>query len=159
MEIKRSDLLMFMDTALDAMGVIAERLGDDLVNQRPDLEGANSPYVIVYHSVQVCHWWVGCMSAGRDMNRNRPAEFTSSGTVADLLDHVAAVKAQLRADFEVVEPQSPLLRPDLLPEGVSAREWTQAMALVHTYEELAQHLGQLEITRDILLAGGLDSRR
>ena len=153
MEIKRSDLLMFMDKALDSMGAIAERLGDGLINERPDLAGANSPFVIVYHSMQVCHWWVGCMSAGREVNRNRPAEFTASGTVADLLGYVAAGKAQMRADFEMVEPQAPLRRPDLLPEGASARTWTQAMALVHTYEELAQHLGQLEITRDILLAG------
>jgi hypothetical protein len=144
---------MFMDVALDSMGAIAARLGDDLINERPDLDGANSPYVIGFHSVQVCHWWVGCMCAGRDVNRNRPAEFTASGSVADLLGHIAAGKAQLHADFEMVEPQAPLQRPDLLPEGASARSWTQAMALVHTYEELAQHLGQLEITRDILLAG------
>ena len=153
MEIKRSDLLLFMDKALDAMGAVAEQLGDDLVNERPALEGANSPYAIVYHSVWVCHWWVGCMSAGRDVDRNRPAEFIASGTVADLLDHIADGRAHLHADFDLIEPQAPIVHPDLLPAGASARNWTQAMALVHTYEELAQHLGQLEITRDILLAG------
>ena len=30
---------------------------------------------------------------------------------------------------------------------------TQGDVLLHVYEELAQHLGQLEVTRDVLLAG------
>jgi hypothetical protein len=29
--------------------------------------------------------------------------------------------------------------------------WTQGAALLHTYEELAQHRGQMEITRDIVM--------
>ena len=29
---------------------------------------------------------------------------------------------------------------------------TQGDVLLHVYEELAQHLGQLEVTRDVLLA-------
>ena len=29
---------------------------------------------------------------------------------------------------------------------------TQGAVLLHVYEELAQHLGQLEVTRDVLLA-------
>ena len=31
--------------------------------------------------------------------------------------------------------------------------WTEGAALIHTYEELAQHLGHMDITRDILLDG------
>ena len=30
---------------------------------------------------------------------------------------------------------------------------TQGDVLLHVHEELAQHLGQLEVTRDVLLAG------
>ena len=29
--------------------------------------------------------------------------------------------------------------------------WTQGAAMIHTYEELAQHLGHMDITRDLLL--------
>jgi hypothetical protein len=29
--------------------------------------------------------------------------------------------------------------------------WTQGAALLHAYEELAQHHGQMEITRDMLM--------
>ena len=31
-------------------------------------------------------------------------------------------------------------------------EWTVGAALIHAYEELAQHLGHLEMTADVLLA-------
>ena len=33
-----------------------------------------------------------------------------------------------------------------------AGEWTVGAALIHAYEELAQHLGHLEVTADLLLA-------
>jgi hypothetical protein len=67
---------------------------------------------------------------------------------------VAAARARIGAALERYEPAAPLRRPEYLPAGGSAREWTQGMALVHTLEELAQHHGQMEITRDVLMAGG-----
>ena len=30
-------------------------------------------------------------------------------------------------------------------------DWNQAQVLLHTYEELAQHHGHIEITKDILI--------
>lgn len=43
--------LSLMNNALDGMVQIMEELGDDRVNQRPDLAEANSPYAIVAHCV------------------------------------------------------------------------------------------------------------
>ena len=38
------------------------------------------------------------------------------------------------------------------PEDHPGFDATQGDVLLHVYEELAQHLGQLEVTRDVLLA-------
>jgi hypothetical protein len=72
--------LPFIDEALDGMVGIAEMLGDERINLRPDLPATNSPYAILTHY------------------------------------------------------------------------HTQGDVLLHCYTELAQHHGQMELTRDILLA-------
>ncbi len=152
MGIKPDQLRPYMDFALDGMLGCAEQLGDERVNLKPDLDGANSPYVILYHCVQLTHWWVGTMCADREMIRDRDSEFVASGTVADLREAVSIVKAELAEDLNDIEVDAPIRRPDLFPEGAQARSWTRGESLIHAYEELAQHHGHLEITRDILLA-------
>ena len=145
-----AEFIPFLDTALDGMLGIAATLGDDLVNERPDLPGANSPFAIVTHSVGVTDWWVGVMIAGRHVERDRDAEFTATGTVADLVVAVDGVMARLRSDLDGMTPAAPIRHPEYLPAGSPARTWSQSAALIHTLEELAQHHGQLELTRDVL---------
>lgn len=151
MGIQPQELIPFIDRAFDGMVECIRQLGDERVNLRPELPGANTPYAIVSHCIGVSHWWVGMMGAGRAVERDRDAEFVASGTVAELEGAVAAIKKQLRSDVGMIDPQAPIRRPDLLPAQSSARLWNQGEALVHAYEELAQHHGQLELTRDLLL--------
>jgi hypothetical protein len=51
--------------------------------------------------------------------------------------------------------QPPLAGPnqEYFPLAAEFQGWTQGAALIHTLEELAQHHGQMELTRDILLKG------
>jgi len=35
--------------------------------------------------------------------------------------------------------------------GTDCGDWTEGTALIHAYEELAQHHGQMELTRDVLM--------
>jgi Protein of unknown function (DUF664) len=154
MEIVADDFLYFMNRALDGMVRVAEELGDERVNLRPDLPGTNSPYVILYHAVCSTHFWCGAILAGRRVTRDRDAEFQATGTVADLRKAVEDLQQQLPKDLEHVQGDRPLIHPDgLLPIHVQhgVRDWSQGKALIHAYEELAQHFGQLEITRDILM--------
>ena len=152
MGIKPAEFIPFFARAFDGMATIAEQLGDRRVNARPDLPGANSAYVIVVHCVELTRWWIGVMGAGQEPNRDRDAEFRSSGFVVELLEMVAGLRAQLAQDVETLSPQDPICRPDLIPEGSAARLWNQGEALIHAYEEVAQHHGQLELTRDMLLS-------
>ncbi len=155
MEISQEDFLMFIDRALDGMLRIVEELGEERANMRPDLPGANSPYAILTHCVGVCNYWIGTLLAGREVFRDRDAEFRASGTVVELRERVWELKTQFRQDIKQVQGEKRLASaPNSaynLLRGTEFEDWTQGAALIHTYEELAQHHGQMELTRDVLM--------
>jgi hypothetical protein len=146
------DYLYFVDTALDGMVEIVTELGDDLANRRLDVPGANSPYAILTHCLGVMEYWAGHVVAGRTVQRDRPAEFLARGPVADLVQRVRVAQQQLRSDLAGLEPTAPPRGTSGLHDLESPIARTQGGALEHVYEELAQHRGQMEVTRDLLLA-------
>ncbi len=152
MSIPVDALTSYVDHAVDGLTSIVTSLGDDLSNQRPDLPGANSPYAILTHCLGVMAYWGGHVVAGRDVPRDRAAEFTAAGRVADLVAAAEQAKAQFRADALTADPPAPPRRPAARrgPDVLEVR--SQGHALLHVVEELYQHLGQAELTRDLLLA-------
>ena len=148
MVISEHDFLEVCDRALTGMARILQDLGDDLANARPDLPGANSPFAIVTHCLGVLDFWVGGCVAGRDVMRDRDAEFAATGHVTDLVARVRLAGERLAADIAGVDTTEPAIADrdhPLLREPV-----TKGAAVLHAYEELAQHHGQLELTRDVL---------
>jgi Protein of unknown function (DUF664) len=147
------DYLWFVDEALAGMVEIVTGLGDDLANRRPERPAANSPYALLTHCLGVIEYWGGHVVAGRTIERDRAAEFRAHGPVADLVARVAEQRARLAEDVARLDPLAPPRGTDdlggdaALPVGR-----TQGGALVHIYEELAQHRGQMEGLRDVLLA-------
>jgi hypothetical protein len=146
------DFLYYVDDALDGMVRIVSELGDTLANRRPDIPNANSPFAILFHCLGVMEYWGGEIVAGRSIVRDRPAEFRATGRVTELTDATERARQQLRADVAALDPWGS-------PRGVPHAEYstlpmarTQGGALLHIYEELAQHRGQMEITRDLLWA-------
>jgi len=151
MTITLDDFEVFCRRSFAGVLAVSDRLGDELINERPRQTAGSSPYALVTHILGACEWWVGHMVAGDESARVRDDEFIASGTVADLhqavdawLDLLTARRPALEAATELAEipqTQTPL-----------AGEWTVGAALIHAYEELAQHLGHLEVTADLLLA-------
>jgi hypothetical protein len=146
------DFLYFVDEALEGMVTVVTELGDELANRRLDLPGANSPYAVLYHCLGVMEYWGGAMVAGRNIERDRDAEFRATGDVSDLVRRTRQARRQLDADLADLEPLAP-------PQGTPQPEdadlplaRTQGGVLMHVYEELAQHRGQMEVTRDVLRA-------
>ena len=142
----------YVDRAIEAMADIVGDLGDDLANARPGLPGANSPYAILRHCLGVMEFWGGHVVAGRAVDRDRAAEFRASGPTAGLIAAAQEAQRRFRADIVTADPKArprggPATRPDEL-EFVS-----QGHALLHVMEEVCQHLGQMEITRDLLRQG------
>jgi hypothetical protein len=151
--IELDDFVWYVDEALESMRSILSGLGDELANRRPALPGANSAYVIVTHCLGVMEDWGGGSIAGRSFQRDRAAEFVATGRVTDLLDRLTVGRDQLVRDLASIDPSAPP-RQEPAPGDVGrplAR--SQAGVALHIYEELAQHLGQLQLTRDIVTDG------
>ncbi|MEO5981443.1 MAG: DUF664 domain-containing protein [Pedococcus sp.] len=143
--------LRFCDEALLAMRDVVLDLGDDLANTRPDLPGANSPFAILTHCLGVVARWASTVNLGEIVPRDRDAEFAAVGPVSGLV----AETDELRMSLREWVARSSLRSPPANPTG-DRQDWyaaTQGGVLMHVYEELAQHRGQMEVTRDILLAG------
>jgi hypothetical protein len=150
------EYLSYVDTALDGMVQIVSELGDDLANTRPEIPVANSPYAILTHCLGVMEYWGGHVVAGRPNRRDRDREFRAAGAVSDLLERVRAARGQLAADATAADPSAPPPNPPPYPDLSTT---TQGGVLLHVYEELAQHHGQLELTRDVLRAQSSSSTR
>lgn len=152
--ISEEDFLWYVNRALDEMVAILFRLGDDDVNRKPDLPGANSPFAIVTHCTGVMEYWGGHVVRGRDNTRDRDSEFVATGTVPELVARVEDARSRLRDDVHKCSPALPPRKPPDENDQDLPLGRTQMGVMMHIYEELAWHLGHLEITRDILLKDG-----
>jgi hypothetical protein len=134
------------------MAAAAVDLGDGLVNAVPDLPDANSAYQILIHCCGMLEWWTRAAILGLDVDRDREAEFVASGTVAQLTARVDEVRAQFVTDLRLIDPDAPL-RGDPSPEYRNTPLGDSAGGvLMHVLEELAQHHGHLDLTRDLVLS-------
>jgi hypothetical protein len=96
-------------------------------------------------------FWGGQAVAGRTISRDRAAEFTASGPVAELAERAAAAGSRLQEDLSGLEPLTAPRGAVGGPDALTPVGSTQGGILFHIYEELSQHLGQMELTRDVLL--------
>jgi hypothetical protein len=148
--IDKDTYLRFCDEALVAMRDIVVELGDELANRRPDLPGANSPFAILTHCLGVIPRWASTVNLGEVVPRDRDAEFTATGPVTQLAADTDVMRDSLREWVARTDPDAPPTNPTQPRQDWFAA--TQGGILLHVYEELAQHRGQLEITRDVLRA-------
>ncbi len=93
--------------------------------------------------------WGRTVNRGIAVPRDRDAEFVATGTVAEALAALARARAALHEDVAATSFREPPADPPASrhDDGYA----TAGAVLLHVYEELAQHLGQLEVTRDVLL--------
>jgi hypothetical protein len=140
------------DRALDGFAASVTRLGDDLVNARlDDVPGSNSAFALVAHLTGMAARWGRTVNRGIRVPRDRDAEFTATGTVDEALALIEQTRAGLHENARAAAPGELPADPERHMDG-STSTATQGAVLLHVYEELAQHLGQLEVTRDVLLA-------
>ena len=149
MTISADDFTMFCERTIDAMVGSVSVLDDEQVNTRPDLDGANSPFALVTHALGAALYWTEHVVLGEPTHRDRASELEASGATAELIATCHAAKARFAERAPALA-----LATSLQGEGVTripiANEWTVGAALMHAYEELAQHLGHLEITVDLV---------
>jgi hypothetical protein len=151
--VSEADILWFVDLALDQMVAIIEQLGDDGANRRPDLVGANSPFAILTHCLGVMEFWGGSMVADRPSTRDRPAEFVAEGSVNGLVEQAAIARRQFASDISGFDSLAPTAQAPAPQDVATPFGRSMGGVLLHILEELFQHLGQMELSRDVLLAG------
>lgn len=143
---------------LDRLCAALEGFDEAQLNWRPPVSNANSMYVIGAHVLGNAEAWVLGIACGQAIKRDRPGEFAASGPAAEPLIARArelagrieeALSALPPEALEEVRQPSQSLYGEGTPRSVTVRE-----ALVETIDHAATHLGQIEVTRDLALAGG-----
>jgi len=103
-------------------------------------------------------FWGGQVVAGREITRDRDAEFRAHGPVDGLVAATGDAKRQFRADAATAGFAAPPRSGTHHSWGPDELEFTsQGHALLHVLEEVTQHLGQMELTRDVLQAAAARS--
>lgn len=133
------------------MLAVAERLGDERVNQRPLGPDTNAVAALIFHCCGVAEYWLGHVGMGRPSTRDRESEFSRTATVAELHAAVDVSLAQIEADVAAIAagrsaPEQAAGR-QLLLDG----DESDAALVLHVIEELFQHLGHAELAADALL--------
>ena len=130
---------------------VVDELGDERLNARPTAAGTNAVGALVLHRCPVCDWWLGHVARGRPTARDRDGEFIRQTSVQECHEEVAATLRQADDDLRRLDAG------DGVPHGARARLpglGDDASVVLHVVEELFQHLGQMEVTRDVLLDRG-----
>ncbi len=135
------------------MDSLIAAMTDAEVNTSLDVPGANSVYAIAHHCIEMSRWWLGTFGCGLDLPRDRAGEFSSRGTVSEVRPRLA----QARTD-------TPRWTGEMMRHGIIGRDARGTTAKVdlalvspewvvlHVVHELAQHLGQMQITGDLVTA-------
>jgi hypothetical protein len=145
-------VVAYLDHAFMQMLTVADRLGDERVNERPLGPTTNAVAPLIVHCCGVTEFWLGHVTLGRPSTRDRAREFETTATVAELRALVDATATRARADLAAIGkgeagPPHPA-RSELI--GGSEEE-ASATAALHVLEELYQHLGHMELAADALL--------
>jgi len=144
------DFRLFCGRTIAGTLAAIDRLDDELVNRRLGHVGANTPFQLATHAFSAAEWWCSHVVLGRPSSRVRDDEFVASGTVADLHAAAQAVLDLLNdLAHDLAVATATVHQP--ATEQPLGQAWTVGAAVLHAYEELAQHLGHLEITVDMLL--------
>jgi hypothetical protein len=144
-------LRKLMDDIFDQLDGIPE---DDLNTWLPrdGMRDVNTFYALATHIVGAGEFWILEAAGGQLVDRNRTAEFKSSGTFADLktrfdrwMDDSAAVLATI--DDETLA--SVYERAENPERGMSATSRTRAECIQHALEHTGVHLGHLQLQRQL----------
>lgn len=142
----------FIRTRIEEMAGLLDGLTPEQLNWRPH-EGANSLWTLVTHTLGNARGFILGIAAGRDIDRDRPAEFASAGEdAAALRAEAARLLDEIEAALAGIEPASlddRITPPQALFGGRPTREIARRYAVLQVVAHAALHLGHAELTRDL----------
>lgn len=134
----------------DELVDLVSRMDDDAANAVLPVEGSNSGVQLVAHCCGVMRSWSSTANLGVEVPRDRDAEFEASMPVAEVLELAARTRSAFLGDVEQTDLSA---APAAVPPGREEFWLVSCEAvLIHVLEEICQHLGHAEITRDVVLS-------
>ena len=153
MELERGTTELYMRHAFGQMLAVADRLGDDRVNDRPLGSDTNAVAALVVHCCAVTEFWIGHVALGRPTSRDRESEFSATATVAELHAMVDATLARVAEDLVAIDEGR--VQPDRTGrQFLEGGDESDGAIVLHVLEELYQHLGHMELSADALTVRG-----
>lgn len=141
-------LVDFILLKFDELVALLATMDDESANAELPAPGSNSVVQLVTHCCGMLRRWSSSVHLGVEVPRDRDAEFTARMPVPQARSMAAETRAAFLEDIAATDFDA---APAYVPPG---REhfWTIATrgVLLHVLEELSQHLGQAEVTRDSL---------
>lgn len=129
-------------------------LSDADLNRPLTLPETNTLFALATHLVGAGEFWVLVVAGGQDIPRDRAAEFRASGALADLIARYERWIANVHAVLDTFEPARMEERVDVnryrSSPTTSRSEVSVREALLHAVEHSALHLGQIQLTRQLL---------
>ena len=92
-------------TRLEGAVACLDGLTESQLNWRPAIDGANSAYALAAHTLGNARAWVLGIACGRDIGRDRPAEFRATGAdAARLRDDLAELSREIAGALAALDP-------------------------------------------------------
>ena len=126
-----------------------EAVPPEALNWRPPFPDSNSMYVLAIHTAAATEWWVVGAAAGQPVQRDRPAEFRSEGSLAVVKTWYADKLAAVRQAADGLSDADLSAKRSYTTLRGSTEENTAAYCLLHALEHAAEHLGHIQITRQL----------
>lgn len=125
-----------------------EAVPPEALNWPLGMPETNTLYASAFHAASSTNYWVVAYVGGGSMERDRLAEFRTSGDMASLKARWQQTLDQSRVVFErLSEGDYESLREVAL--GPSAQRWPVRECLLHVIEHANTHLGHIQLARQL----------
>ncbi|MDS2171187.1 DUF664 domain-containing protein [Nesterenkonia sp. CL21] len=144
-------ILQKFDQLVTLVGSLEEAdAGRDLGEHTGPEVSTNSAVQLLVHVCGVMRRWSSSVNLGVPVPRDRDGEFTTQMPAAQALELAARAREAFLDDIAATDWSA---APAALPAGRD-EQWTVTChgVLLHVFEEICQHLGHAEITRDVVTA-------
>ena len=131
-----------------------DNLPDDVLNRPVPVPEGNSLFAIATHLIGAGEFWVLVLAGGRQLDRDREAEFRATGTYADLEVRYSRWISDLRQVLTNLPSEAwttEVAPPPQFTGSLGADSMTVRACVLHAVEHSALHLGHIQLTRSSLL--------
>ena len=141
----------YVHLAFDGMLAVADRLGDDRVNERPISDHTNAVGALIVHCCGVAEFWLGHVGLGRDSHRDRErGVLRARPRLGELHGHRRRdLPTRSRPTSGALDAGARLRRTPRAGSSSTVDDTSDASLVLHVIEELFQHLGHCEIAADV----------